>query len=427
MLCYISWPLTAICAALAGLLSWSVLSLYRRIARRGKDFVGLGERLSSHLMESFAGVRVVRSTHSQQREIDRFQALNHEQMQVEERYGRASFLLAPLTETVAVAGAMLVVGLAYSLIVRSGGMLSSHLLGFGFILLRLLPLLNQLYGLAGNLIYLSEGARLIQRWLDVPPFPTQSFGREPFKDLTHGIRFEAVSFRYDASAAALDQVSFELPARKTVALVGPSGAGKSTVASLLLRFRRPSEGRILVDDRDYWEFSAETWHGGVAVVEQEAFLFHDTLARNIAYGYPNATAEAIRSAVTLAQLDDLVQSLPEGLETIVGERGTKLSGGQKQRLAIARALVRDPRILILDEATSSLDSMSEQQLQHALEAATLGRTVLVIAHRLSTVRDADWIVVLERGRVAEQGTWDQLSRQPGLFQQLLKSAGGQTL
>jgi len=213
----------------------------------------------------------------------------------------------------------------------------------------------------------------------------------------------------------------EIPAGKTIALVGESGSGKSTIASLLLRFRAPTEGTIEVDGIDYWEFSPATWHQNVAVVEQEAFLFHDTLANNIGYGFPDVTRDAIRLAVNRAHLDDVVTRLPDGLETIVGERGTMLSGGQRQRLAIARALVRDPKILILDEATSALDSISEKQVQAAIRDAQEGRTVVVIAHRLSTIRHADHIVVLSQGRVVEQGTWEELENLNGTFSRFIGS------
>jgi ABC-type multidrug transport system fused ATPase/permease subunit len=191
----------------------------------------------------------------------------------------------------------------------------------------------------------------------------------------------------------------------------------------LLRLRQLTAGRITVDGQDYWEYSAASWHRAIGVVEQEAYLFHDTMAHNIAYGFSEATPQAIQAAVKLAHLEDLVAGLPDGLDTVVGERGALLSGGQRQRLAIARALVRNPQILILDEATSALDSVSERQVQIALEEAMARRTVLVIAHRLSTIRNADHIVVLDKGRVVEQGTWDQLQQNQGPFARLLYSGG----
>ena len=221
---------------------------------------------------------------------------------------------------------------------------------------------------------------------------------------------------------ALADVAFDIPAGQTVALVGSSGSGKSTIASLLLRLREPTAGRIVADGADYWEYSPASWHARLGMVEQEAFLFHDTVANNIQFGRQGVTPEQLRRAVAAAHLDDVIRGLPQGLETVVGERGTMLSGGQRQRLAIARAVVANPQLLILDEATSALDNVSERQVQAALDEARHQRTVVVIAHRLSTVRSADWIVVLDHGRVAEQGTWDELTARGGQFSRLLKSA-----
>jgi ABC-type multidrug transport system fused ATPase/permease subunit len=281
-----------------------------------------------------------------------------------------------------------------------------------------------MYGLQGYLLYLASGAIEVESWLQSPQHPKRPFGADRFEEFNTEIRFEDVSFGYANGREALKHISFSVPKGSTVALVGPSGSGKSTVASLLLRFRRPTDGRILVDGRDYWDFSAESWHRAVAIVEQDAFLFHDTMANNIGYGLDGVTKEALGRAVRLAHLEDLVNSLPAGLDTVVGERGTMLSGGQRQRLAIARALVRDPMILILDEATSALDTVSESEVQAALSEAQQGRTALVIAHRLSTVRHADHIVVLDEGRVVQQGTWDELARNPGVFARLLNLTSG---
>ncbi len=419
MLFFISWQLTLITLGLAGLIGLVVGFMYRRLAQSGQEITQLNQQLSSCVQQSFAGIRVVRTSHAQAHEIGNFARLNEAQARSEERASRTGFMLVPVAETVAVAGAMVIVGCAYYFFVRPGLMLSSYLLGFGFILLRTLPLLNQLYGLQGHLIFLARGVSEVLKWLGTPIHPNRPFGVEIFSGLRDGIGFENVSYTYPSGRVGLKDVSFKIPACRTVAVVGASGSGKSTVANLLLRFRQPDAGRVVVDGRDYWSFTAESWHRAIAVVEQEAFLFHDTMANNIAYGYPEATAESIRRAVREAHLDDLVNSLPDGLNTPVGERGTMLSGGQRQRLAIARALVRNPQILILDEATAALDTISERHVQVALEQAVHGRTVLVIAHRLSTIRNAGHIVVLEQGAIVEQGTWEELSARQGAFARLL--------
>lgn len=416
----ISWPLTIAAGIIAFVMGLLLMAIYRRLGKRGAELTDLNKRFSSTLLESFAGVRLIRATDSQQFESRRFGEVNAALARTEESGARASAMITPMAETVAVAGGMIIVSGAYIFLVRPGLMLGSHLMGFGAVLIRLLPLMNQLYGLQGYLLYLASGAIEVEKWLRSPQHPQRPFGTSPFKNLEREIRFEEVSFSYTSGTEALKGVTFSIQAGSTVALVGPSGSGKSTIAGLLLRFRMLSGGRILVDGREHWDFSAESWHDAVAVVEQDAFLFHDTMAKNISYGFEDVTPEALQRAVRLAHLDDVVNALPGGLNTVVGERGTMLSGGQRQRLAIARALVRDPKILILDEATSSLDTVAEREVQAALNEARQGRTALVIAHRLSTIRHADHIVVLDGGRVAQQGTWEELEKTPGMFERLLQ-------
>jgi subfamily B ATP-binding cassette protein MsbA len=326
-----------------------------------------------------------------------------------------------LTETLAVVGAMLIVCCAYIFFVRPGHMLSSYLLAYGFMLLRLLPLLNQLYGLQGHLLYLAGGVREVQVWLDTPVYPERPFGTRTYSTIRDALRFERVSYRYPNGAIALQEVDFSVAVGQTVAIVGSSGSGKSTLAAILLRFRAPSSGRIAVDGTDYWEYSPESWHRATALVEQDAFLFHGTLRENIVYGCAGVTDASIKRAVEIANLADVVAEMPQGLDTLVGERGAMVSGGQRQRIAIARAVIRDPSILILDEATSHLDSVSEQLVQQALVNASRGRTTIVIAHRLSTIREADKLIVLDHGRIIEAGTWEALEAAGGAFQRLLRS------
>jgi subfamily B ATP-binding cassette protein MsbA len=299
-------------------------------------------------------------------------------------------------------------------------MLSSYLLAYGFVLLRLLPLLNQLYQLQGHLLYLAGGSQEVQSWLDRPEYPRRPFGTTEFTGLRHELRFERVTYKYPNGARALADVSFSVPRGGTVAIVGRSGSGKSTLTALLLRLRPPTSGTVRVDGRDYWEFTPESWHRATALVEQDAFLFHGTLRENIVYGCPHASDVELRRAVSIANLDDVVNALPQGLDTVVGERGVMISGGQRQRIAIARAVIRNPSILILDEATSHLDPVSEQLVQQALHNASQGRTTIIIAHRLSTVREADRLIVLEHGTVAEEGTWESLDASGGVFHRLVK-------
>jgi len=235
------------------------------------------------------------------------------------------------------------------------------------------------------------------------------------------IRFEGVGFAYaGARRRALDAVSVAIPEGATAALVGPSGAGKTTVANLLLRFWDPEAGRILLDGVDLREFELDHLRRRISLVSQDTYLFNDTLRANVALARPEADAADIRRALEQAALDEFVASLPDGLDTKVGERGVQLSGGQRQRVAIARAFLKNAPTLILDEATSHLDAISEAQVRAALDALMRDRTTIVIAHRLSTVRDADLLIVLDQGRLVETGSHAELVGRNGLYARLIR-------
>ena len=256
------------------------------------------------------------------------------------------------------------------------------------------------------------------RLLDVPPEisdPPGARALAPPDRLTGAVSFEGVRFGYGPDREVLLGVCFSVPAGRTLAFVGPTGSGKSTVTRLLFRFYEPTAGKILIDGTDIRQVTQASLRAAIGIVPQDTVLFNDTIRYNIAYGRPNASQAEIEKAARLAQVHDFIARLPDGYATRVGERGLKLSGGEKQRVAIARTLLKNPRILILDEATSALDTATEQEISAALRGLERGRTTLMIAHRLSTVVDADEILVLEGGEVVERGTHPALLARGGLY------------
>jgi ATP-binding cassette subfamily B protein len=254
--------------------------------------------------------------------------------------------------------------------------------------------------------------------LDTPAEVVDRSGAPPLEVKQGSVRLEHVRFGYEPGREILKGLDVEIPAGTSCAIVGPSGAGKSTIARLLYRFYDPSGGRILIDGQDIAEISQKSLRAAIGIVPQDTVLFNDTIGYNIGYGRDGATQEQIEAAARGAAIDQFIAVLPEKYDSMVGERGLKLSGGEKQRVAIARTLLKNPPILVLDEATSALDSRTEQAIQETLDRVSESRTTIMIAHRLSTIVNADQIVVLDHGRVAERGTHEQLLNQGGLYAEL---------
>ena len=316
-----------------------------------------------------------------------------------------------------------------ALTVRVGLIDLPTLIAFIAILYRLQPRIRALITSRVTLLGLQGAVLTVTDFPDAPPDPARGSGRRTFSGLKREIRFEHVTFRYDeAQRPALDHAALTIRRGGMTAVVGRSGAGKSTLLDLLLQFQQPQQGMILVDGIPLETLDIASWRSRIAVVSQDPYIFDDSVRDNILYGRPTATDAEIAAAACLAHADHFIAELPRGYETIVGDRGVRLSGGQRQRLALARALARRPDILVLDEATNALDSLTEQAFQEALLEFARERTVIVVAHRLSTIERADHIVFLDSGRVVEQATFADLLRADGLFARMhrLQSLGRAT-
>ncbi|MBD2610284.1 ABC transporter ATP-binding protein [Nostoc punctiforme FACHB-252] len=409
----ISWQLTLISALLFTLLGVGLSNLNARVRESSFGVTNANSNFTSTAVEFINGIRTVHSYGTQEFERQRYYKASDKVVSTTTKIVFTWTLVKPIAEGVATTVLVGMIILAFTSLVSNGTLQVASLLTFFFVLFRFIPFVQDINGTRAFLSTLHGSANNINNLLRTDDKNYFQNGHIKFQGLKNSINLVCVDFGYDDENIVLHNITLTIEKGKMTALVGASGAGKTTLADLIPRFYNPTEGNIYIDETDIRLFEINSLRSKIAVVSQDTFIFNTSVWQNIAYGTPEATNDEIQEAAKLANALEFILEMPQGFNTQLGDRGVRLSGGQRQRIAIARALLRNPEILILDEATSALDSVSERLIQDSLEKLSVGRTVIAIAHRLSTISKADKVVVLEAGRIVEQGKYEELLARHG--------------
>lgn len=425
ILFWLNWQLAALSIVCLPVTAWLIVSSSTRIRRNTRRLQRCLGEVSEIAEESLSGHRAVKAFANEKFEIDRFEQKSESVFRTIMTSVRIRAVMSPLVETIGAVAIVLVLWFGGREIVYSkpnqAAFTVGGLTGFILILKQIADSLRSMGGISLSLSSASAAAERLFNLLDTPAEIQDLPGARPLPRLQGEVSFDHVNFAYRRGVPVLHDVTFTVRPGQMVALVGKSGSGKSTIASLIPRFYEVLEGQITVDGIDIRNATIESLRSQIGIVPQDPHLFGGTVLENIEYGRLGSTVEEVVSAAKAANAHEFISRMPNGYDTIVGERGVRLSGGERQRISIARAILRDPRILILDEATSSLDAHSEALVQDALHRLITDRTTLVIAHRLSTIRHADLILVVDHGRVVECGTHAELQATGGIYAQLYRT------
>ena len=419
MMVKISWELTIfsiLYLPVVGLIIGSIVKRLRHPAQRGQERMG---DLVSVMEESLTGVKAIKSYNAFGYIRDKFRAINAEMSNILLSMARKQQLASPMSEFLGITAISVVLVFGGSL-VMNGSMTASGLVAYIAAFSQLTRPLRSFIDQFANINQGIAAGERIFSIIDAKSSVEDKPNAAKLDEFSDKIEFRNISFSYDGQREILHNISFEVHKGETVALVGPSGGGKSPLSELIPRFSDPAQGEILVDGRPLTDYDQQSVRDHMGIVSQETILFNDTIRNNIAMGRPSATQQQIEAAARVANAHDFIMQTESGYDTNIGDRGMKLSGGQRQRLSIARAVLKNPEILILDEATSALDTESEKLVQDALTSLLDGRTSVVIAHRLSTIHNADRIIVIDSGRIAEQGTHAELIERGGIYAKLIE-------